>query len=394
MLVTAPRTLIAIVACLPLLGACGQGFGERSPNIPAVADVAAAGADGDVRTFRYTRAIAAETRPGYTLVTIDPGAAGRWRFRYALVPRGTEVRVDDHEATVIEVPLRRVVVVPNNGVLQYLEDLGVSDTVVGVAAKRWNYPWLTRLHQRDQAGAIADIQGDAGISLERVLELAPDLTLVDFRTGAAMWPLVRGGVPGIALALPLERHPLASAEWIKLLGLLFGREREAVAQFTRIEGRYRELASLVAQATRRPRVLPSGGGGSWSERDIQRQLVVDAGGTSIPGDPGAWRYTYEYPYEVILDQGVDADVWPWGQYSWKTTADIVRADARLAAFRPVREGRVYNMNKRMQPGIVDPSFSALYLYPDQMLADLIRIFHPDLLPNHELMYFQQMGAAE
>lgn len=394
MLVTATRALISIVACLPLLCACGQGFGKRSPDTRTVTDGAALGADGDVRTFRYTRAISAEMRSGYTLVTIDPGAAGRWRFRYALVPRGTDVRVDDEEATVIEVPLRRVVVAPNNGVLQYLEDLGLSDTVVGVTSRGWNYPWLTRLYQRDQAGAIANVQGENGISLERVLDLAPDLTLVDFTAGSAVWPLARGDVPGLALAIRLERHPLAAAEWIKVLGLLFGREREAAAQFTRIEGRYRALAALVAHTTRRPRVLPSGGGNTWTERDVQRQLVVDAGGTPIPSDPGAWHYFYEYPYELILDQGVDADVWPWGQYRWKTTADIVRADARLAAFRPVREGRVYNQNRRMQPGIVDPSFSALYLYPDTMLADLIRIFHPDVLPNHELMYFQPIGAGE
>jgi iron complex transport system substrate-binding protein len=394
MLLTSTRTLLAIGVCLPLLSACGQAFGQRSPDIPTLANGGALGAARDVRTFHYTRAISAESRPGYTLVTIDPGGAGRWRLRYALVPRGSEPRVDDKEATIIEVPLRRVIVVPNNGVLQYLEDLGVSDTVVGVTNSSWNYPWLTRLHQRDQAGAVADIQGEDGISLERVLDLAPDLTLIDFTAGSALWPLARGGVPGIALAIRLERHPLAAAEWIKLLGLLFGREREASAQFTRIEDRYRTLASLVAQAPRRPRVLPSGVGGTWSERDVQRQLVVDAGGIPIPSDPGAWHYFYQYPYEVILDQGVDADVWPWGQYRWKTRDDIVRADARLAAFRAVREGRVYHQNRRMQPGIVDPSFSAIYLYPDTILADLIRIFHPEVLPNHEFTYFQQIGGGE
>lgn len=30
------------------------------------------------------------------------------------------------------------------------------------------------------------------------------------------------------------------------------------------------------------------------------------------------------------------------------------------------------------------------VHPDVILADLIRIFHPDLLPNHELYYYQRL----
>lgn len=396
MLVPSTHALIAMAACLPLLSACDRRVaGERPGDVPALASGTAARDAGDVRAFHYTQALTVEARTGYTFVTIDPGALGRWRFHYALVPRGTDVRVEETEATVIEVPVRRVIVGNSNGLQQYLEDLGVSDAVLGLSNPRGVYPWLTRLYQRHQAGAIATIEFGAATNLERVLEVAPELTLLDFTSADALWPLVRVGVPAIAISVRLERHPLASAEWIKLLGLLFGREREAVAQFARIEGRYRALASRAGQATRRPRVLPIRWGSDlWTDRDVHRQIVVDAGAAPIPSAPGAWRYYYFYPYEVILDQGVDADVWPFGHFSWKTSADIIRADARLAAFRPVREGRVYHPNGRTQPRLTDPFYSALYLYPDAVLADLVRIFHPELLPGHDLVYFRPIDGAD
>lgn len=388
------RTTALVIACaVCALTACG-----REPRTQAAADTptlrAPSTSDADARRFRYTRAVTLEERDGYSLLTINPGGLNRWQYRYALVPRNSVVSVAEDDARVIGVPVQRVTVETPTGVLQYIEELGASDAVVSVSSKAAVYPWLPRLHQRLQAGDIQDSgsHGD-GTNVERLLVLKPELVLIDFvgPTGAHLALEHRTNLTGIAIAVRLERHPLASAEWIKVMGLLFDREAEAAAQFAGIESRYRDLAGRVATAGRRPRVLPMRmEDDRWQDRDVIRQIVVDAGGQPVPAAPDVWTYYYDYPYEVILDQGLDADIWPFARPWWKSISAITAEDSRLAAFRPVREGRVYHPNGRMLPRLVDPYFTALYLYPDRVLADLVYLFHPDVLPDHQLYYFRRI----
>jgi iron complex transport system substrate-binding protein len=44
----------------------------------------------------------------------------------------------------------------------------------------------------------------------------------------------------------------------------------------------------------------------------------------------------------------------------------------------------------MGPGGGNEYFETGPAHPDRILADMISIFHPELLPDHELYYYQKL----
>jgi iron complex transport system substrate-binding protein len=51
---------------------------------------------------------------------------------------------------------------------------------------------------------------------------------------------------------------------------------------------------------------------------------------------------------------------------------------------------VYNNDRRTVENGGNDYFESGYLYADRVLADLIAIFHPELMPDHELYYYRRL----
>jgi iron complex transport system substrate-binding protein len=66
------------------------------------------------------------------------------------------------------------------------------------------------------------------------------------------------------------------------------------------------------------------------------------------------------------------------------------ADERFATFDAVQSGEVYNNNRRLTEQGGNDYWESGVNNPHLILADLIAIFHPELLPDHELYYYQQL----
>jgi len=65
-------------------------------------------------------------------------------------------------------------------------------------------------------------------------------------------------------------------------------------------------------------------------------------------------------------------------------------DSRFKDFEPFETGRVYNNNKRTNDSGGNDFWESGVVHPEMLLADLIKIFHPDLMPDHELYYYQKV----
>lgn len=333
----------------------------------------------------------------YKLVTIRPGGDARLQYRYLLVQRGTPVPGAYPDASVIHVPVKRFTVEIFGGLQKLAEDLHVEDQLVGISSHRGIFPDMPKLAARRAKGLLTEIGGGAGIDLEAVLALRPDLVISDY-TGVAgsFEPLARLRVRPFAFANRLEHTPLGCSEWLKVFAMLFNLEREGNALFAGIEERYNALRARAraTSASDQPQVLPFRTASDWWQgREIDRQLIRDAGGTAVPPDSGEWQYFRDYPYELVLDTGKHAPVWPFAAIRWKSVRDATKADSRLGQFQAVQDGRLYHPGKLLAPRIVNPFYIAGYLYPDQIVADLIHILHPNLLPRHELRFFQTIPSS-
>lgn len=74
----------------------------------------------------------------------------------------------------------------------------------------------------------------------------------------------------------------------------------------------------------------------------------------------------------------------------ETLEDLRRQNPRLASTPPVREGRVYDNNRRRNAAGGSDFWESGVLRPDRVLADLVLIFHPELSETDELYYYRRL----
>jgi iron complex transport system substrate-binding protein len=71
-------------------------------------------------------------------------------------------------------------------------------------------------------------------------------------------------------------------------------------------------------------------------------------------------------------------------------SDIASSDTRYTQFTAFRKRRVFNNTRRRQADGANDFWEGGVLNPDLILADLVKIFHPELLPDHNLYYLERL----
>ncbi|MFI3248675.1 MAG: ABC transporter substrate-binding protein [Rikenellaceae bacterium] len=347
------------------------------------------GSLGEERDFvTYAKGLSIREHEGMTLVEIsDPIGGSKTTYKYALIPRDDKEAKPPKGYDPIKVPIQRVICMTTLQLSGFIK-LGVTDNIVGVTSTR--FLQNESMNERLQRGELSRIGIEGEFDTEVVLSLEPDLIFVS--------PFKRGGYDAVEnLGIPMlaylgykEPSPLGQAEWIKLIGLLLGKESEAESCFNEIEDKYLGLKELVADIDYRPKVL-SGEmhSGNWyvvGGESALAQLFRDAGGEYfMQNDDESGGFYVDY--ETVYSQGYDADFWRIvnsfdGEYSYE---DLLAVDGRYQDFAPFKKRQVVYCNLRE-----GPFYENTPMEPEVVLADLIKAFHPALLPNYESQYYKVM----
>lgn len=338
-------------------------------------------------TPQYAKGFQLSYADGYILMDIqDPQNEESTRFQYALVERGTKPEGIPADYTVIEIPVRSAICMTSLQLSNFIK-LGAEDKVVGITSTR--HLFNQTVNKQLKEGKTAKIGIEGNFDNEVIMSINPDLILIS--------PFKRGGYETMKdIGIPLIPHlgykettPLGQAEWIKFVGLLLGMEKEANDKFSAIEKRYNELKALTAegQVNKRPIVF-SGEihGGNWyavGGKSFLAQLFKDAGADYfLKDDDRSGGVTLDF--ETIYNQADDADYWRIvnsypGTYSYEA---LKEQDPRYADFRAFKEKGVIYCNMREKP-----FYESMPTEPEVVLADLLHIFHPDLLPDHTPVYY-------
>jgi iron complex transport system substrate-binding protein len=207
-------------------------------------------------------------------------------------------------------------------------------------------------------------------------------------------PLLRNAGVNVAInAEYVESTLLGRGEWLKFTAAFLNRDGLAQRQFAAAVERYQAYAARLRDipATQRPSVFCGSlhrdvwyvaGGASYIAR-----LIEDAGGVYRWADD-THRASIPLSFEAVLAQAEDADVWFTGGLDWFSRADLLAANEHYGAFKAFREGRVYNNNARLNEHKANDYWERGLIEPDVQLADVIKILHPDLLPEHRLKYYR------
>jgi iron complex transport system substrate-binding protein len=232
--------------------------------------------------------------------------------------------------------------------------------------------------------------------VETVLDLEPSLILTsgsDQTAYNAHPALIAAGLPVVLTGDLMEKTPLGRAEWVKFVALFYNAEEKAEGVFGNIVEDYQALASLVAAVEERPTVFVDApfqgtwwlaGGGSYTAR-----LLADAGADYLWADDES-SGSLTLSFEAVLERAADADYWVNAGGYWMSKADMLATDERFGEFAAVQNDRAWSNNLYLNDFGGNYYYEGGIAHPDWILADLVAIFHPELLPDHEMMFYRQL----
>lgn len=306
-------------------------------------------------------------------------------YHFALVQKGTEAEVPEGY-TKVEVPVERTLVMTMLQLSNFMA-LNALDVVKGITGTKNLFDKDVR--QRVEDGRIVKIGMEGNFDTELILAANPEVIFIS--------PFKRGGYDaiketGVTLIPHLgykEPHPLGQAEWIKYVGLFIGKEKEADALFDRIKKRYLALAEKVKKETTDCPTVFSGEmhGGNWfavGGKNHLAQLFRDAGAEYILKDDNTGGVPIEY--ERMYATAANADYWRIlnsypGDFSYEA---LKSSEPRNELFKAFKEKHVIYCNMKQTP-----YYESSPVEPDVLLADLVAIFHPELMDEgYQPRYYQ------
>ena len=297
------------------------------------------------------------------------------------IPRGFRGQVIDGDAS-------RVVCMSSTYIAM-LDAIGQTDKVVGVSG----IDFISNRHIIARRDSIGDVGYDGNINYELLLSLDPDVVLLYGVGGrsAMEGKLSELGIPYMYVGEYLEEDPLGKAEWMVALGDVVGKRDEAIAAYENIPRRYNGLKTITDTVSYRPPVMINTPyRDQWmmaSSISYVARLISDAGGRYVyTGNSSNRSVPIDIEQAYILTDS--ADVWiNLGQIT--SMQELKNALPKFSDTRPVVSGRVWNSTARSANGANDYWESGV-VNPDLVLRDLIKIFHPEALPDSQFTYYQQL----
>ena len=308
--------------------------------------------------------------------------------RFALVKSG-DVQVPEGY-TKVQVPIQRTICMTALQLSNFTV-LDAHDVVKGITGTKNLFN--DDINQRAKDGRIVKIGMEGEFDTELILAANPDVIFIS--------PSKRGGYDairetGITLVPHLgyqELDPLGQAEWVKLVGMFIGKEREANEVFAGIEHRYNELRENVKRLKGEKEQYPTvfsgemhyGTSHAVGGKNYLAQIFKDAGATYVIDDEETSGENLEF--ENMYALAANADYWRIlnsfpGEFSYEA---LKASEPRNELFKAFREKKVIYCNMKQTP-----YYEISPVMPDVLLKDLVAVFHPDLVEDDYQPKFYKM----
>lgn len=341
----------------------------------------------------YAKGFEVQKGEGFWILEVNqPWTGADKSYRYLILNEEVEKPELEVDA-MVKLPVDRVILTSTTQI-PHLDLLGDTDKLIGFP----NFDLISsqKVWGQIESGMMTDLGSGPSANLEMMIDLQPDWVMIstlgeDLRQ---LDLLGQSGVPALINGEYVEQHPLGRAEWIKFTGVMLGKYEEAVRVFEEIEMAYQEAEALIKNQTnlKRPKVL-SGvlyedvwyvpGADSWGAKILQ-----NAGGDYVFSDQ-AGSGSIQLSYEYVLDHAMEASNWI-GSADFESVEQMGDAEPRYRAFHAFQNGSIYTYTKKKGPKGGLEYFELGYVRPDLVLKDLIKILHPQLLPDYDLYFYRQL----
>ncbi len=335
----------------------------------------------------------------YKVLTVEPvpNVQNARQDTYVLAQCGApapDLSGDLADAHVIPIPAQSFWTASGSGWFVALETLGLSDAVLGANVRAAGLEYLPNINRRFEDGLA--IPARASNSFEPILEAEPELFHVAF--SYELTDQARDlGLNGVTYNSFWE-PPLGSAEEIKFVSLFFNAEARANEVLEPVIANYEALRQQVADAeSEDPTVLfgSINNSGLWATQPANRidiRLIEDAGGIPIlQREVTDVPLNSPLPLERVVDLGADADIWIDNTYFadsrlGDTVAGSLAYQPLNSSFEALAEGQAIHQFARG----TDIFATGQSFRVDILLRDLVSVFHPELLPEHEFVWHTRL----
>ena len=343
-------------------------------------------------TVRYAKGFSIHNYDGYSVLTVrNPWPKADKTYTYILKEKNGTVPDSLKQHLVIPVPIKTIVVTSTTHIPS-LEILGVENTLLGFP--NTNYVSSEKTRALIDAKKVKEIGTNQSLNTEVLIDLAPDV-IVGFsidNNNKTYSNLEQNGQKIIYNGDWTEQSPLGKAEWIKFFGALYGLQDKADSEFKTIEKEYNEALALAKKTTSKPTVLSGAiyqekwylpGGKSWASL-----FINDANATYL------WAETPEtgslsLSFETVLEKAENADFWI-GPAQFTTLKEMTDENPNYKFFKAYKNKNVYSFSskKGKTGGVL--YYELAPNRPDLILKDLIKIMHPEVLPDYKLFFFEKL----
>ncbi len=330
-----------------------------------------------------------------SIATWGGEAAGpEQRARLLLVPADSTVPPLEGAfagAQVIRVPVERLAVnlAPFESMLTAL---GVDERLVAVGGPK---SYNDSIRQRVLDGELAQIGYGWHMppTLDALLSAEPDLLLMamgDLSHSHQMDRIRQLDVPVLPMFMNSEPHYMGKVEYIRLLGLLTGRDEQAKAYVKMVT---ENVETLKAQAAAfAPTSVISAwysGSGRWmaTMRNSEAAFLRDANGRNLlqeSDDPRRDEFQ-KLGTEQLIVRGAEAEC----AILRDSHSQPFRDEKTLMQFRAYRDGCVFAIDGMNKPQAdAYDYYEGAVIRPDLVLKDLVHMLHPELRDEDSFSYIQ------
>lgn len=373
------NNLLILATTLLLVSACNKATKATSDKTNQTATSA---------NIRYARGFKLERFADYTLITVrNPWDTTRVMEKYVLVDRNKKTPSSLPEGTVVQIPVQRVALCSAIFAGEY-QQLGELDKIVAVSDPEYiNIREITTKIQRNE---IANLGMTSALKDEQLIASKSEILIVSPFEIATHDKYKKNGICIVKDASYMEETPLGRAEWLKFEAAFIGKDSIANSIFSSIEKRYNNLCQQVKTTKNRPTVFTElKSGDAWyvaGGNSFISNFLKDAGANYLWNDM-KMTGSKPLPVEAVYSKAINADYWliKYNASTDKSLEQLGNEYALYKNFAAYKNGNVFAVNSGKTP-----FYEVAPLEPDVVLADMVKIFHPELLPNYSASYYFKM----
>lgn len=375
--------MAAVFLLVSSVGACaGKGSTEQQSGIPVQQEISSMLEYEDRMELDYAKEFAIdEYKDGYRLISISDGS------RFLVVPEGKEAPDDlESDIMVLNQPVDHIYLAAT-AVMDMITSIDALDAIrlSGTKSSGW---YIEEAKEAMEEGSILYAGKYSAPDYERIVSegcrLAIENTMIN-HAPEVREKLEKFGIPVFLDYSSYETHPLGRVEWVKLYGVLLGKEEQAERAFDGEETAFED--AICGEPTGKTVafffITTNGAVNVRKSSDYIPKMIELAGGTYVfdsLGDAQSRSSSVTMQMEEFYAAAQDADYLIYNSSidgEVGSIEELLGKSSLLGDFKAVQEGNVFCTTKN--------------LYQESMsIGTLTKDIHSMLTGETEMTYLYRL----